>query len=542
MKRNGLFIFLVLAIVLGCGQVPPGQSTTKTGSGMGVPLPPSEDYGVNCFVEFGDSIIAGAPSFHTYRSQNGGLTWDEPTDRTLLSGSDCSPRKGPWDLWASPEGVVRYQFNPGINIQLSTDSGANWESILDLKTIDWRAQNTPEPDKDVIVQSGPLDAMIDHKSGNLLLAMGQAGILLRLPSGEWQWVLAGRYYHGELSPLQTSVAQLQAANLTTLAAPHLIVPDTVIKAHENYTTSLVFSPEGNTLASSGYDGGIKFFTFPQGDLRFWQQWGKDRRDSTIFGAAYSTDGKILVTCGTNVDQTLRFWDSADGKLINEFNGFQTGALDTTRYSGKQFLAIAFGYNSKQKSQIKIFRLPDSNLYSTLDSQGSYISSLHFVPKSSLLAAGSFSGGVELWDIETGEKVFTFQPDQQSDDRIPAYQRVYSLGFHPDKKVVMAVFGDGSLKAWKVSNGEPAWSLSLPSPHGWYVSSAAFSPDGRMVVLGMPTGPLMLFDSFTGRTISQQWVSENGTLMELRFSPDSQWLAAGFASGEVKIWQVDRLVN
>jgi hypothetical protein len=212
MIRYRLSIFLTMVIILACGQVPIGQSTTKPKGGMGVPLPPTEDYGVNCFVEFGDYIIAKAPSFHTYRSLDGGLTWGELPDSSLLSGSDCSSREERWDLWASPEGVVRYRFNPGINIQLSTDSGANWESILDLNTVDWQAQNTPEPDTEVIVQPGPLDAMIDHNKGNLLLAMGQAGILLRSPSGEWQWVLVGRYYHGELFPLQTSVAQLQTAN------------------------------------------------------------------------------------------------------------------------------------------------------------------------------------------------------------------------------------------------------------------------------------------------------------------------------------------
>ena len=107
---------------------------------------------------------------------------------------------------------------------------------------------------------------------------------------------------------------------------------------------------------------------------------------------------------------------------------------------------------------------------------------------------------------------------------------------------MAVFGDASLKAWDASNGEPAWSLSLPGPHGWYASSAAFSPDGRMVALGFPNGPLMLFDSMDGSALSGQWSSDKGTLMELEFSPDSQWLAAGYASGDVHIWQVSRMVE
>ena len=107
---------------------------------------------------------------------------------------------------------------------------------------------------------------------------------------------------------------------------------------------------------------------------------------------------------------------------------------------------------------------------------------------------------------------------------------------------MAVFGDGSLKAWNVSDGAPAWSLSLPAPHGGLASSSAFSADGQMVVLGFQNGPLILFDSMDGRALSKQWTSDKGTLMELAFSPDSQWLAAGYASGDVKIWQVRRMVE
>ena len=38
----------------------------------------------------------------------------------------------------------------------------------------------PNPVRTLVVQPGPLDAMIDPASGNLLLAMGHAGVLLRL--------------------------------------------------------------------------------------------------------------------------------------------------------------------------------------------------------------------------------------------------------------------------------------------------------------------------------------------------------------------------
>ena len=41
----------------------------------------------------------------------------------------------------------------------------------------------------------------------------------------------------------------------------------------------------------------------------------------------------------------------------------------------------------------------------------------------MLMVGSFSGGVELWDIESGEEAFTLQPEQPPDDRAAAYRKV-----------------------------------------------------------------------------------------------------------------------
>ena len=558
MIRNPVIIFLAFIILLACSQTPTAESaSTPAGEagippsgeitqppavGMGAPPPPSEDFGVNCFVEFGDSITAGAPSFHQYSSTDGGLTWQEASGEPSMSGSDCSPRKEPWELWALPDGTVRYQFNPGANILLSTDSGASWKNILDLEDFDWQPQNPPETGTDVVVQPGPLDAMIDPASGNLLLAMGHAGILLRLPSSEWQWVEAGRYYHGDLSSIQDDVALLKGQDTGSQPAVNLITPDSTIKAHDRMTTALVFSPDGGTFASSGYDGGVKLFSFPSGDLQHWQKWEDNNRSSTIYGAAFSQDGRSLVTCGTNVDKTLRFWDRASWRLLAKYEGYQTGDLDTIAFAGRQYLAIAYGDDPNQKNQIKLFRLPEGELEASLNSQLGEITSLKFIPGSSLLAAGGFYGGVELWDIVPGEKLFTLQPDQPPDGRIGIYSMVHSLGYHPGEDAVMAVFGDGRLKSWRVSSGEPLWSLSLPSPHGWYASATAFSADGKMVALGMPNGPLMLFDSMDGSALSKQWSGETGTLMELAFSPDSQRLAAGYVSGELKIWQISRMVE
>jgi WD40 repeat protein len=59
---------------------------------------------------------------------------------------------------------------------------------------------------------------------------------------------------------------------------------------------------------------------------------------------------------------------------------------------------------------------------------------------------------------------------------------------------------------------------------------------------MHNGPLLVFDSSSGELFSRQWINEEGTLQKLAFSPDGQWLAAGFTTGKVKIWRVDHLIH
>jgi len=267
------------------------------------------------------------------------------------------------------------------------------------------------------------------------------------------------------------------------------------------------------------------------------QWGVNDRYDRVYGAVFSRDGQSLITCGTNVDQMLRFWDVESWELINQYEGFQTSALDTGRYENEQYFTIGFG------PQAKIFRLPEGQEVGYLETQlaKSSVARLHFIPDTKFLAVGGTAGGAELWDFEQREIVFTLAPDRQEDGRKSLYQHVKSMVYDPTEGVLLALLGDGRLVTWNVSTGNLARELVLQVPHGWYINSSAFSVDGSLVAVGMHNGPLLLFDSYTGQVLRKQWTYE-GTLMQLAFSPDGEWLAAGYVNGNVKIWQVDDLIN
>lgn len=536
-KRMVFLLSLMVLLTFACRFSSDDPINPDPGS-IGVPLPPNEDYGVLCFVEFQESIAASAPVFDSFYSRDGGLTWkQEGPIEGGISGSLCNPNYIlPKEVWVPPDGMVRYRFTPGESIEVSLDKGQNWEVTYDLTEIQWEPVNPPDEDREVIVRPGPLDAMLDPNSGNLLLAMGHAGVLVGLPSGEWRWISAGRYSQNAVTPDQSATGDGATVEETQPPLSVLVLPDIEINTENNYVNALAFAPDGTVLAASGFEGGIKLYDFRKGDLLHWQQWGQDVQHRKLYGAAFSEDGKILITCGTNVDQILNIWDLASWELIKAFEGYQTSVLDTGFFNGKQYLAVVY------QNQPKIFQLPEGKEISTVSGNLSDVSSVFFLPGTPYIAMGSASGEVEVWDYTRTESIFYSQPTMGPDSQTSLSNKVYTQSYDPSEDVMIALQGNGRLTAWEVPSGGLIRQLVLHIPHGWYISRSAFSEDGSLVAVGMQNGPLLLFDSRSGQVLSRQWIEDGGTLMQLAFSPNGDWLAAGFANGRVKIWQVDRLIN
>ncbi len=541
-KKSFVWLFPAFVLVLACAltgprdeDMPSGSPVPGDGGGLGVPPPPDEDHGVVCFVEGEGVILAHAPSFQSYLSRDGGLTWQHAESMEWTSGADCASRVQPWELWPIPDGTERFRFTPGRSVERSLDSGDTWQLDLDLSPLDWQPEGTSEPGRQVVGQPGPLDAMIDRSTGNLLLAMGQKGVLVRLPGGAWQWAPAGEYAHGEKPQLLTAIASLPAQptlSAGTLAASE---PFAVWEAHTNYTHSLAFSPDGSRVASSGREGGLKVFSFPDGELVRWIKWGEGVNQDVVYGTVYSADGRTLVTCGTNVDQTLRFWEADTGRETRMLEGYQGGVLDAAGVSGRQVLAVA------RDSAVDILQLPAGEKIGGVPGGVGVLKQVKFLPPGDRLAMAGAGGGVELWDTVTEYRLFTLQAEKPAEGRNNPYRMAVALGMDGRFGRLLALFGDSTLQAWDIASGAPAGTWALPGPHGYYLTSGAISPDGSLVAAGFHNGDLWLFRAVDGRVVAKLSTSQ-GTLMRLAFSPDGQVLAAGAVNGELYFWQVGVLIS
>jgi WD40 repeat protein len=122
---------------------------------------------------------------------------------------------------------------------------------------------------------------------------------------------------------------------------------------------------------------------------------------------------------------------------------------------------------------KIYNTQAVNGLTSLD-----IDSITFSPDSQLVACGTESGIIRVWDVATRQSVSAFSVNGSASGGAAA-RPVKTLIFSPDgRTLVTADDADGTLTVWDVTTGHQVATLNAGSGD---VASAAFSAEGTLIV-------------------------------------------------------------
>jgi hypothetical protein len=72
------------------------------------------------------------------------------------------------------------------------------------------------------MEPGPLDALFDQESGNLIVAMGHEGLLVRTPNGAWHWIGLGPYVREDMRRVDQVWALLWGESVLALELAALV--------------------------------------------------------------------------------------------------------------------------------------------------------------------------------------------------------------------------------------------------------------------------------------------------------------------------------
>jgi dipeptidyl aminopeptidase/acylaminoacyl peptidase len=114
--------------------------------------------------------------------------------------------------------------------------------------------------------------------------------------------------------------------------------------------------------------------------------------------------------------------------------------------------------------------------------------------------------------------------------------VWSAAFSPDGKLILTAGQDEQAGIWDAATGANLHWLKPAESRKAAINFAAFSPDGSLAATASDDRSVRLWEVATGRQIGAPLVHDD-IVLSLAFHPDGSYLVSGSLNGAMRFWRV-----
>jgi dipeptidyl aminopeptidase/acylaminoacyl peptidase len=257
----------------------------------------------------------------------------------------------------------------------------------------------------------------------------------------------------------------------------------------------------------------------------------DNYPCSVQKIAVSPDGKKAFSGGKSYDPWVRAWDIETRRQIWMAPAVRDEDTQSAAVSPDSRM-LAIGTSS---GALKVFDATTGSRLHLLI-VGSSVDDVAFSPDGAILAAASDDGEIRLFDTKTWCET----------KRIDNSDMTVSIAFSPDGSLLAAATfekarlwdtaGDKELRSFQVQPGKAPKVFADAGERDaqlWRMAwQVAFSPDGRFLATGS-SGTVQIWNLSTGQEIFS--TRSDGQVGSLHFSPGGQWVVWGNDHDQIVKW-------
>jgi len=243
-----------------------------------------------------------------------------------------------------------------------------------------------------------------------------------------------------------------------------------------------------------------------------------------FNGVYAFDENTGYLALGGDDGQIRVWDLLERTSLVTYDAVDAGGIQQLVFSpeGRILAAVSVTGN------VQVWDWQERTLLHELDNLGASVRRITFSPDGSRLAVGTFEF-VNIWDVETGEFVFALQTGVGGANDV--------LEYSPDGRFLISGGDVPDMIVWDGTSGE---LVALLPDIGQDVTSAAFSPDGELLLASVLDGPVTLWDmtqSTEETVVRADLAVGTDRVLKVQLTPDGFAMLFFDAVGPIYVWGI-----